>query len=415
MTKENKDMNFFEELTKRFPETPKSILLKIELVKEGLKNNSVFKELSTWALPFTFIRSGQMTFAPSHFMLDDDTTIIILPKDESPYEFKKEGEDIFVYRNEEKIEKANFIKRPPYFAKKTSDGSLAATFFWQRGDSCICVSPLNYCEYFKNGDDCRYCGFNPGWEEARKYFDVKTVPNVDSVKEAVLMAKDEIPLDHIKLTGGAMYDTKKEANLYLKMVETLKKATCVEALHLVCQAFEKEDVQRLKDAGVTAVCYDFEVWNENIWQEVVPGKAKAVGRNEWLKRMVDAVDVFGKGYVSTSLVAGVEMAAENGFKSVNAALESTLEGFEWFIQNGIEPSFTVWTVAPGSKFDGLPAPPTEYYVKLGIELHKLLKKYNMYFSLGYEKLGENSSRRNLICYKCCFANTSCDYPRLLKD
>ena len=44
-----------------------------------------------------------------------------------------------------------------------------------------------------------------------------------------------------------------------------------------------------------------------------PGKQKAVGYREWKRRLIAAVDIFGKGYVNTGIVGGVELAKPYGF------------------------------------------------------------------------------------------------------
>jgi hypothetical protein len=104
---------------------------------------------------------------------------------------------------------------------------------------------------------------------------------------------------------------------------------------------EKEDQKRLKDLGVTNVCFDLEVWDEDLWSQLLPGKAKAVGRKEWLRRLDDAVDVFGRGHVGTNFVAGFECAPRAGFMSQENALESYTGGFRELVERGIVPCFTI--------------------------------------------------------------------------
>ena len=71
---------------------------------------------------------------------------------------------------------------------------------------------------------------------------------------------------------------------------------------------------------------NFEVWGKELFKAVCPGKNKLVGWDEWVKRVVKSVDVFGEGNVNPNFVAGVEMAKPFGFTDVDAAVKSTSEG-----------------------------------------------------------------------------------------
>lgn len=408
----------FHELRERFPETPESIVIKADAILEGIKFTPAMSRITEWAMGIPFMKeeggSSSLAFHPPVFILNDDTTVLTVPKTESPYEFTEADGVYLLSRDGVPLTQARFMERPRYFAKATKDGSPMYTFFIQRSDSCLLIAPMNYCEYFHRGEDCKFCGFNPLWERIKK-FGFSQVPRVENIVEAVLAAQEEYPLDHLKLNGGAMYDTKKEAMLYAKVAGALSKATGVEEISCIMQAVDKEDCTRLRDAGVRSVCFDLETWGEDIWPEVVPGKARAIGFQNWCRRLCDAVEVFGEGHVSTSLVGGVEMVPEAGPKGKDQGVSHMLAGFDWLIRHGIEPSFTVWTCSDGAKYcDESIIPGTEYYLELGWGLHELLKKHGMYAKLGHESLGTPPAWRRLICYKCCFANLSPDYPRLVK-
>jgi len=171
----------------------------------------------------------------------------------------------------------------------------------------------------------------------------------------------------------------------------------------------------LQDKGVLEACWDIEVWQENLWEEIVPGKKNAVGHQEWVKRMIEATEVFGEGHIGTNIVGGVETAAENGFKDIEEAVESTYQGCKFLVQNGVLPTISVWFAQKGSKFENKKVAPIEYHLQLGWKLHTLLKESGMYAKTGHQILGSDPSYRRIFCHKCCFDNISQDYPRLLKD
>jgi hypothetical protein len=48
--------------------------------------------------------------------------------------------------------------------------------------------------------------------------------------------------------------------------------------------------------------------------------------------MVDAVDVFGETNVRPNFVSGVEMAKPHGFATVQEAVQSTSDGFDFMME-----------------------------------------------------------------------------------
>ena len=68
-----------------------------------------------------------------------------------------------------------------------------------------------------------------------------------------------------------------------------------------CQRIE--NIRRLRDAGVTSHNANLEVWDKRLFEAVAPGKAKYIGYDLWVQRLVEAVDVMGEGGVSPNEVA----------------------------------------------------------------------------------------------------------------
>ncbi len=133
-----------------------------------------------------------------------------------------------------------------------------------------------------------------------------------------------------------------------------------------------------------------------------------------MNRLIKAVEVFGRGHVGSGFVGGFECAPHPGFLSRDEALKSYLDGFEFLIERGIVPWFTVWTAVPqvgGFQVDD--PPPTEFYLRLGQGLHELLDKYGVYPDLGFPRMGVNPPTLGLYCYYCFSMTFSRDYPRLI--
>ncbi|MBW1888180.1 MAG: hypothetical protein JRI52_07515, partial [Deltaproteobacteria bacterium] len=107
-------------------------------------------------------------------------------------------------------------------------------------------------------------------------------------------------------------------------------------------------------------------------------------------------------------VPGIEMApAPYGFEDVDEAVNSALEGYKFYIRNGVVITGSSWQIMPGTffyKMGALP-PPLEFYVKLD------LGRYRLYLEHGGFKEGASGIYANFLYYQspCTYS----DYQRIL--
>ena len=397
-------MNHLEELLNKFPEIPRSAVIKTDLIMQGMRYTPILKEIGKWSLPQTHgcyefdhedlhtkddATEGWIEI-PFECRLSNDTTYSIMIMDSnSPYEIRREDGKYMLCLEGNPIEEVTFSPRPKWYSRRTSNGTLMSKVASQFGDA-FTVMCINYCEYFKTDDACLFCCLNPTTDRSKELgIDRAIGRNIDDVIETCAEASKECR--HMVLSGGGIIDRKKEAGMYIKMLTALREAGYQpEDLTICSQALDEDDARKLYDLGVRGpVVYAMEVWQENLWPIIVPGKSKFVGRDRWINSLIKGVEIFGRGNVQTNFVGGCEMVPPHGFKDIDKAVESTLGGFEWLAQRGIIPTYTCWTKNAGSKgFElNVEIPPVEYYLKLASGHHKLLSKYD---------LSLTKSR----CYKC---------------
>jgi hypothetical protein len=394
------NMSRLAQLQEKFLEIPKSIIVKADAMREGIRYTQIMSEVGRWALPQSHWcydwdhddlhakeeSSDGWTFTPYSFHLTDNTTVIIQLDQESPYEIRAEGGGRYcLYRDNMPVEEVFFPLRPRWYSQTTSDDKLMSTIAGRPGDCrSLVLIGFNYCEYFKTGEQCRFCSINPTVDRLNELGIEREVykhPNwIVETYEAAFQEGDPIHTVFF-MSGGGIIGSQKETDFYLKIINAIKeKASHKEDIPvvLVSQALEKSDAKRLYDTGmVDTICYPLEVWDERLWPVIVPGKARYVGRERWKRALVEAAEIFGPRHVMSLFVGGVEMAPEEGFKEVDEAVESTLEGMDWLLRQGIFSMFGHWTPSPGSLFAGLEIPPTDYFLKLGLEKYKLTKKYGV--------------------------------------
>lgn len=407
-------MEYLEHLCNRFPDTPVHIIIKADLFRRGVAFDLQLEDLAMRSCTTGLLTKDnrQALTAPSQFHFsDDDTTIDTLINENSPYHIIEEGPEAYRLRiGDRDLGEIHFTARPGYYERTTSEGRPCQDYLVQRGPHCLLVTPVNSCAFFHGGDACRFCGLSVAMDFEREDKGLPMLPDYEMMAEAVAIAREYIELREIKLNGGSLYNLRKEASCLEQCLTSILSTTGpIEEVTVFSQALEEDAQRRLKDAGATNVFFDMEAWNERLWPQIVPGKAKTVGREEWLRRLERAVSVFGPGHVACNFVAGFEAAPIKDFLSQKESLQSYLEGFAWLTERGITPSFTVWI--PLFNWDN--APQAEYFLELGNGLHQLLMQHGMYRDLGFPKLGVDPPTLGLYCYYCRSMQFAQDYPRLI--
>jgi hypothetical protein len=407
-------MDYLDYLFERFPDTPKHIIIKADVLRRGLLFNLQLDDLVMRSCTTGLLTrdNRQAVQAPSQFhFCDDNTTVDILMNDESPYEITEQGKEQYRLRiGARDLGAITFTPRPGYYERKTREGRPCPDYLVQRGPHCLLVTPVNTCAFFRGGDSCRFCGLSVMMDHERENKNLPMIPDYASLGEAVAIAREYIDLREIKLNGGSMYNLRKEVDCIEKcLTHILSIAGPIEEVTVFSQALDEDDQRRIKDAGAKNVFFDMEAWNERLWEQIVPGKAKTVGREQWLRRLVKAVEVFGAGHVACNFVAGFESAPIAGFLAREESLQSYTDGFEWLTERGVVPSFTVWIPL----FDRASSPQTEYFLELGNRLHQLLLRHGLYRRLGFTRLGMDPPTLGLYCYYCRSMQFAQDYPRLI--
>jgi hypothetical protein len=406
------------ELKEHYPETPESIILKADVLREGVRYTEELGEIGKWAIPSGAFLSREdvpeaesldfVLRVPNLMILDDDTRINMELDRASPYTVRKEGENRYALcRHDNPVAEVSFPRRPE-FRQSFADGSPVSDALGQRAEGCVAMAHSIFCEYAKNNDQCSFC-FLGNTMAGLTLADISAeqLPTPTRSIEACALASQEINIYHIVVSGGAFINTNLEAKSYAKTIAALRKAVGPKPrITAVCQAFDEAGWLLLKEAGASRVQPNLEVWDERLWPEIVPGKTKALGRAQWMERLKTAVDIFGIGDVATNFVAGAEICSKE-FKGLDQSIESHLEGYAELLSHGIVPIFGFLTKARGTIYDDMELPATQFYLRLGWERTRLMEEFGMY------QRYRGGIDSDFSCYKCVTHKTCQDYPRLL--
>ncbi len=157
-------------LGEAFPTIPRSIVVKADVLREGLRHTPDLEEAGASSFPHSLIwnpqhawnpheaaQVGQFITIPWKFDLPDGTPVVVRFSGHSPYEIRKANGGYALCRDGEPIEDVSFQPKTDWLFKSTSSGTLMASVFlsWTREALLGCA--LRYCEYAKTGDQCVYC------------------------------------------------------------------------------------------------------------------------------------------------------------------------------------------------------------------------------------------------------------------
>jgi hypothetical protein len=325
----------------------------------------------------------------------------------SPYRVDARGSTLVLFAGEQELCNVLLGPAPAYYGEQLASGKImrevAPTIEW---GYLIYLTVFRLCQYFGADEECQFCDINENFRQQRRagrpYNQVKSVDDILEALAIIAAAETEasgtqsdargarapsaspqratsdapalptLPLYRTHaytLTGGSITSQLQgasEIDFYCSY------ATAIEARFpgrwiskAVVQAHEPDEVRRFKDAGVQIYHPNYEVWDARLFEQICPGKARTIGRDAWIRRILQAADVMGPSCVIPNFVAGVEMAKPYGFTDVDAALRSTGEGLEFFMSQGVAPRFTTWCPEPLSALGKHQGPaPLAYHLGL---------------------------------------------------
>ncbi len=400
-----------EEYFVRYPDIPREAILKEDILRLGVRFSEValskaqgFK-LKTYFL-FTYDRAdNQGVRAPQDIYLTGGpydlrrTVVRVVVSDLSPYSVDVLDDKLSLLYNGEPIADVGYPRLAEYHYKMLPDETLYGDYIPLVCDHLGFLTTYRTCQFWGKGLNCKFCDINENVRQIRKHFGAKAMPkayksvdDVVTVVEAMFAETDpDYRLQEILITAGTILgelNGKSDTEFNLQYVEAIRDRIGSRIpIVLIIGAKPEQEMKRIKAAGVTSLNFNLEVWDKDLFAVLCPGKQKYIGWDEWVRRLIKAVDVFGECNASPNFVTGVEMAQPHGFKDVDAAVKSTIAGFEFLMKHGVVPHLDTWTPEPGTEFTGHPPIPLDYYIRVDQGWYELWKKYDYPPVTGYGPMG----------------------------
>ena len=266
----------------------------------------------------------------------------------SPYVLRKHRGQYTIFADTERIAPVSLSVRPGWYDRKTSTGKPMTRIGSLQG-TYLGIYPAKVCEYWLQKPErvnCKFCsvGLNLGADDA----DTKSI---DEVLEVVHAARRESGITYVDFNTGH-YEGDTYLDILLPYIERVKKET---GLLIGVQTPPHHDLRRydeLKRSGVNRVSFCFEIYDQQRFEEVCPGKHRQYGLSRYLQaieycaRLGD--DWTGEPWVSNGeIIAGLEDP------------ESSMAAINWITSVGAIPTVCVFRPLKGTDFEDLPPPRTE--------------------------------------------------------
>ena len=377
----------YREIVKKYPDVSPFVITQIDAQRRGLFYTDAALERLNPAIhqvskPWGTIYEGRRV--PTSLLLRDGTSIIIsettTQTQRDPYTVDVvDGKTVLIDEGDV-IEEVEYWEKPQFFDKTTSRGTPMHQVLDARPQR-YSVFMSNYCHFWTTpGHGCKYCGIGAGGVKFKGTHSERFNPQ--DLRETMReMIREKGRFVGVILTGGSIlsgaepFDDELEGYIAaLKIVgevfETRRFPSQVNST-----AFTRKQLERLyNETGLSSYTTDLEIFDEELYQWICPGKAANISYEEWKRRLYEAVEIFGKGQVNTGIVAGVELATPNGFKNEEEALKKNFEEAEELTAHGVGLKIDVWKVIPGSIFHNQSNASLDYYVQLTKGFYEIMQK-----------------------------------------
>ncbi|MEX1048431.1 MAG: MSMEG_0568 family radical SAM protein [Akkermansiaceae bacterium] len=252
-----------------------------------------------------------------------------------------------LFRDGEQIASIQFPPEPKFYGLATADGIPYWKIAQLHSQRVLATTLLQTCiRYGNTSTRCQFCAIGESLKAGRTIKEKSPA----QLAEVAAAAKKLDGIDNVVMTTGTPPTPDRGAAVLAAAAYAIKQAT---DLPIQAQCEPPDDFHwfvRLRANGVDSLGMHLEAWDESVRHRIMPGKAE-VPMTYYMDAFAAAVKVFGRGQVSTYLLAGL-----------GDTVESLLEGSRQLISLGVYPFVVPFVPVTGTPLAGH-APPTAEFMK----------------------------------------------------
>ena len=272
----------------------------------------------------------------------------------SPFETDVKGR---LLRDGKPVRTIQFAREPRFYKLQTRDGVPYWKIAQLHGSDVLATTVLQTCiRYGRRSTSCQFCAIGESLAAGRTI-------NRKTPEQLAEVARAAVRLDgvrHMVMTTGTPNFTDRGAAILCESAFAVRSAV---DLPIQAQCEPPDDpvwFQRLKAAGVDSLGMHLEAVSPEVRERIMPGKA-SVTPEQYLEAFAEAVTVFGRGQVSTYILAGL-----------GDSREAILNMSERLVALGVYPFVVPFVPISGTPLADHPAPSPEFMQSILQPLGRLL-------------------------------------------
>lgn len=269
------------------------------------------------------------------------------PAFDSPFMADAPGSDgiTTLRRSHIPIAQISFPQAPKFYALQTADGIPYQQIATLHGRDVLATTVLQTCiRYESRKKTCQFCAIGQSLAAGR------TIAHKTPAQLAEV-AKAAVELDgvrHMVLTTGTPATPDRGAAILVDSARAIRAAVDL-PIQAQCEPPDEDTwFDRMKAAGVDTLGMHLEAVTDEVRARIMPGKA-SVPMSRYFSAFEAAVKVFGRGQVSTYILAGL-----------GDSREAILDMSQRLLDMGVYPFVVPFVPISGTPLEGHPAPTPEF-------------------------------------------------------
>jgi hypothetical protein len=266
------------------------------------------------------------------------------------------------------VTEVTFPEKTAFYAQTTSTGIHFGELATLQGLDMLAFAYLWACEIAKSGNACKFCHSGDATLQniRMRSFDY-TLADIAEIAEYAVNNAPHTTI--LQLTAGSTMNPDQEIPRYVDILKNLDQQVGLSKLNggilYLTPPKNLSLLDRLFDAGVGQIAIDLDVWDEKLFEQLCPGKAKFTTRRQHLDALLYIAEKYGTNRACSVLVAGLESP------------ETMIAGLTFLAEHGIVPLPSP-LMPYGNGNPLLPPPPdVDYYRIIRAETAKLYVKHGL--------------------------------------
>ena len=238
-----------------------------------------------------------------------------------------------------------FPKAPRFYGLHTADGVPYSHIATLRGADVLATTVLQTCiRYQSRSKTCQFCAIGQSLAAGRTI--ARKTP--EQLAEVALAAVRLDGVKHMVMTTGTPPTPDRGARVLVESARAIRAAVDI-PIQAQCEPPDTDAwFARMRDAGVDSLGMHLEAVSPAVRDRIMPGKA-SVPIARYLESFAAAVDVFGRGQVSSYILAGL-----------GDTREDILAMCETLLALGVYPFVVPFVPISGTPLEDHPAPSPEF-------------------------------------------------------